>query len=395
MRRSLLAAALTACAFGSASCGVATNLSYGEITAEIDDIVTRQGTGADQRLVYADRAAVSSWYMHNVLTTPLRPVLGFVFGRRSPTDLPNPSGHVRELITAMPWRASDLLERSDAIVRFLTIAELDPNALNRIVALDGMSHLVEVLGSTPLRSEPETALVDLDPEAAAQARTAIQAGRVGVRHGAAFTPEAAESYAQAIEALVRQPLPEWWDRAAWIGDLAQMWHEETDAAVKSRIAAALGRAIGFAVERAIIRAVQGRDPRYANVRLCAMQLFRRHGGPDRVPLLLALMAAPSAGGTKIADRFDPDPTVQLQLIRMCAQLHGEAAEQAVKLPGRESWDAIAPVDYLALTVLGEQTYYSKLRVPAMTALCLCLGRERLDYDVQWVEELVQTRRLKS
>lgn len=393
-RAGVRALVLTAAAL-STSCSVATNLGYDEIAVELDNIVIRDGAGADQRLRYADRAEVSKWYMHNVLTTPLRPVLGFLFGQRAMSDLPNPSGHVRELISVLPWRAVDLAETSDAIVRLLAILELDPNALNRIVALDGICMLCDRLGIPLLQAAPGDLLAELEQERIGNARVAVQAGRAASRNPAAFDAAAAAAFLGGVDLLVQHALPDWWDRAAWISDLRQLHREETDLALRTGLEAALRRAIGHGVDRAIVRALQGRGSGHASVRLCAMQQFRRHGGPGRVPLLLALMAAPSGGGARLTDRFDPDPAVKLYLVQLCGQLRGEMAETAVQLPGRESWDAIAPVDYLALTVLGEQTYYSRLRVPAMAALSLSLGRKTLDYDVQWVEEWARSRRLKS
>ena len=103
-----------------------------------------------------------------------------------------------------------------------------------------------------------------------------------------------------------------------------------------------------------------------------------------MPLLLALMAAPGNEVRNGKERFDPDPLVQLRLIHLCGQLSGELALQTIKLPDRADWELVAPVDFLCQTILNERDYFSKLRVPAVTALSLCLGRPQVDYDTGWV-----------
>jgi hypothetical protein len=52
---------------------------------------------------------------------------------------------------------------------------------------------------------------------------------------------------------------------------------------------------------------------------------------------------------------------------------------------------VAPVDFLAQTILTEQAYYSKLRTPAMAALSLALGRPSLDPDPTWVRDWYRER----
>ena len=123
---------------GNVACSAADNLSYREITAELDGIVRLEGTGPTQRLAYAEHAETSAWYMRSPLTLPVRFLLGPLFGARHERQLENPSGHVRELLAELADETgTDLVTCSDAIVRFGRIAELDPSAGNRIVALDG------------------------------------------------------------------------------------------------------------------------------------------------------------------------------------------------------------------------------------------------------------------
>jgi len=388
---------VTAVLLSTAGCSVADNLTYPEITGELDGIVTVQGEGLDRRIEYADRARVSMWYMRWSVFVPIRQLLGFTFGRTSMQDIENPSEHVRALVLALPDRAgSDLARASDSVARMLWIAELDPSPRNRIAALDGCCTLFEQLQLDA--AEPLAAAVEPSPEPARleAARAAVRAGRPAARRDGEFTPAVREAYLEALEILARGPLRQWPNRIALIGDLLQIWlHERTDAALREESRRALRQGLAQAVFGALIRAVEGRDARDAQVRLCAMQQLRRLGGTRAVPVMLALMAAPSSGAKTISDRFDQDSLVQLRLIHLCGQLRGKDATTAIRLAGREEWDALAPVDFLAQTVLTERSYYSKLRVPALTALSLSLGRSRLDYETAWVEEWYRERQRGS
>jgi hypothetical protein len=111
--------------------------------------------------------------------------------------------------------------------------------------------------------------------------------------------------------------------------------------------------------------------------------------------MLAVMAASPAQRARNEPRFDPDPLVQLRLIHYCGQLQGELATTEVTLPGRKEWDSVAPVDFLANTVLTEQMYYSKLRTPALVALTWSLRRPRFDPDPGWVSAWRQQRQAGS
>ncbi|MCA8975232.1 MAG: hypothetical protein KDC98_10950 [Planctomycetes bacterium] len=372
-------------------CSVADNLSYGEIARELDAIVVRRGRGQDLAIEYADRAPVSAWYMRSYVLTyliPIRPLLGVLLGPTEIQDLESPSRHVRELMRQLPIEVGDdLALASDCMARLAQIAELDPSPGSRVVALDGACDVLAQLGITGLGAPVEQASMTLEPQIQDAALKVFGDGRPAARQAAQWDDSARTAYRTAVERLTERPLDHWQNRIALIGDLLQSWQQEPESELRQFTADALRRAVGHAARGALIRAVQGRDPRYGPVRLCAMQQLRRLGGVEAVAFLLAIMAEPAAGAASIVERFDQDPLVQLRLIHLCGQLRGEAAKRAVHLSGREEWDAITPVTFLAQTVLTEQDYYSKLRVPALTALCLCLEKPRLDYDVAWVENM--------
>ena len=201
----------------------------------------------------------------------------------------------------------------------------------------------------------------------------------------------AAAYASALGALTRRPLSQWPDRLLLVEDLFELLLLESEPEAAAAVESALRAAMGHCVEGVLLRAVEDRDPRFVEVRLCAMEQIRALAGPRGVPLLLAVMSATPAQRARFEPQFDPDPLVQLRLIHYCGQLRGEDATAEVRLPGRERWQVIAPVDFLAQTVLTEQAYYSKLRTPALVALSLSLGRASLDPDIGWVRSWYRER----
>jgi hypothetical protein len=224
------------------------------------------------------------------------------------------------------------------------------------------------------------------------ARTTVLAHRPEARGETALHDEQVAAYRTALETLAERPLGEWTHRLLIVQDLAEILHGETDERLVEATETALRGTIGHCVREILLRAVASRDRRFVEVRLCAMELIRGLGGPHAVPWLLAVMSASPEQIARGEPRFDPDFLVQLRLIRYCGQLRGELAKTEVKLPGRDDWQALAPVDFLAQAVLLEQTYYSKLRTPAMAALTLSLGRPRFDPDPAWVRDWQRERR---
>lgn len=383
-RRAALAAGFAGLAL-LGGCSVADNLSAGEILEEIDAIVRIEGTGDDRRIDYLERVQVSSWYMRAFLLVPVRGVLAWTFGRRQEVTLEHPSAHVRELLRELPDETgADLLTCAYSVSRFGWLAELDRNPETRVLALDGLAAMSGQLGLEPFAADFDELMVPADQEALALARAGVLAGRPEARAGAAWPDASLEPYRDALATLTGRPLDGWAERLLLIEDLSALRAAENDRRVRPWIDAALRAALRHGIAGVLLRAVQSREPRLAEVRMCAMEQIRRLGGPRVVPLLLAVMASSPAQLARGDSRFDPDPLVQLRLIHYCGQLSRDLAETAVRLPGRADWEATAPVDFLANTVLGEQEYYSRLRTPALVALAWCLRRERLDPDPNWV-----------
>lgn len=384
--------------FACTACTVADNLSYTEMVTELDGIVTIAGEGENRSIHYAESAPVSAWYMRQFWLWPIRWPLGLLFGVRHTDELDNPSGHVRDLLQELPDEFdSSTSTAAQATLRFGWIAELDENGNSRVVCLDGLAAVVEQFGIAAFPPSFETLVPDADTRATAEAWTSMQALRPEARP--ANAPLLADAdvakYTAALQAMTVRPLRDWTNRLLLVQDLEEMARAEPDERIVEPTRDALRAAIGHCVREILLRTVVSRDRRFVDVRLCAMQLIRRLAGPRAVPWLLAVMSASPAQLARGESRFDPDPFIQLRLIQYCGQLRGPLAEAEVKLPGREDWQALAPIDFLAQAVLNEQTYYSKLRTPAMAALTLSLGRPRFDPDTTWVREWQRERLRRS
>ncbi|MBX3464125.1 MAG: hypothetical protein KF830_13205 [Planctomycetes bacterium] len=388
-----VAAAGSLCLAGG--CSVADNLSFAEIVTELDGIVTITGEGTDRSVRYATQAPVSAWYMRQFWLVPIRWLLGPVFGYRSEDTIENPSEHVRELLLELPDELGrDLVAGAQATTRFGWIAELDQNGRSRVAGIDGLV-AVAARGRLPIFAGDFAALGE---PLAADRLDGIQRTIAALRPEArtsAFDAGQRQAYAGALASLTERPLALWPDRLLLVEDLLVLLQAERERDLVVTAQEALRAAIRHCIEGVLLRAVEGRDPRFVEVRLCAMEQVRRLAGPRGVPLLLAVMAATPQQRARFEPAYDPDPLIQLRLIHYCGQLSGEVARMEVRLPGREGWQATAPVDFLAQTVLTEQAYYSKLRTPAMAALSLSLGRPTLDPDPAWVREWYRQRQSRS
>ncbi|MFK7740973.1 MAG: hypothetical protein AB8H80_11680 [Planctomycetota bacterium] len=381
-------------------------LSSDEILEELDEIVRVGGEPQARKIVYADEAMLSAFYMRLWLTAPIRQPLAWIFGRRNLVRFDRgevrPEPLVQSLLRELPDETSgELWACGAAASRFGWMAELDTNALTRVIALDGLARICTQLQIQPFAG----AIEDLSTPLAAEVYDSAQATlrRFQAVDPQAVDPQAADPAASpgvggdrpgfqtALEQLTSRPAASAEGRLRLVEDLTALYANEADEAARAWVDAALRRSIGHCARGILLGTVQGRDPRLAELRLCALEQIRRLGGPSTVPLLLAVMAASPSQRKGGLSAFDPDTLVQLRLIHYCGQLTGDLAEQVVQLPGRQGWEATSPVEFLAQTVLKEQDYYSKLRTPAIVALSWCLGRPHVDPDSEWVRAWLQQR----
>lgn len=376
-------------------CSVADNLSFAEIVVELDGIVTIVGDGPARTVQYADRAPVSTWYMRHFWLVPIRWALGPVFGYRAEQEIDNPAGHVRELLQELPDETgSGLIACANAATRYGWIAEADPNGLSRVVAIDGLVAVAHELSLPVFAGDFGELGVPLPRAQLEAVRRSIATARPDQRSGE-LGAEPGDAYATALQTLSSRPLATWTERLQLAEELVGLHLAETDERALAATETALRAALCHCIEGILLRTVEDRDPRYVEVRLCAMEQIRRLAGPRGVGLLLAAMSATPQQLARFEPRYDPDPLVQLRLIHFCGQLRGDVALAEVHLPGREAGLAVAPVDFLAQTVLTEQAYYSKLRTPALAALSLSLGRPSLDADPAWVRDWYRERQARG
>jgi hypothetical protein len=374
-----------------AGCTAADSLSSAEILTELDQIVRVEGSGDATEIGYAKRAAISPWYMRNVLTQPVRWPLMWIFGRSTQAELESPERHVRELVVELPDEVGgDLTTGALAVSRLGWIAEFERNAQTRLAALDALAAIAGDLGLELFRGDFQRFDSAPDPERIAVARASVQASRTAARGDERWDEARLRPYGEALSRLTEAPLPERDERLRLVEDLTALYTEERERAALPAVATALRAAIGHVVEAALLRVVTERTPEDVDLRLCAMEQVRRLGGPAVVPLLLAKMAASQAQVALGQPRYDGEPLVRLRLIHYCGQLREPLASTSVQL--RRGWVADTPAEFLAYTALSESAYYSKLRTPALLALTWSLQRPQLETDVGWVNQWRESRR---
>jgi hypothetical protein len=390
---------------GLCSCSVR-HLSYAELERDIDAIVRLEGSGDQQRLVYLRDVEQSPWYSRWLLVRPLKPVLIFLFGDTTHVELdaPSPSGRVRELAQELaPNCGVDLLRAAATAQRLVRIAELDDSALNRIIALNGLDELRRAHELDVYRGIERGELGEAELATIQQALQVVKQYRPSARvpMGAPLAVEEGRAYAAALRGLTAQPVATWQARLALVADLATALALEQDDELGTETQQALRLALQYAVQVTLRRALQDQDIYRNEVRLRALEILHAAGGVDSVPLLLALMAKSPAQIANGERPFDFDLETQLRLIHMCGQLDRKRALQQVQLPGRQAWQSVAPIEFLARIALDDE-FLSPLQLPALEAMALCLQRPRIDLGgegdqggVEWVRAWYEEYRRKS
>lgn len=393
--RSLCLSALAL--LGSCSVG---NLRYQEVLSELDGVmqVVRQEDkpGKPLKLDYRDEAPVASWSLQFTPFLPLQPVLRALVGDAAVTKLPNPSEHARELAEALGDKAAgSLLKSADAATRLLQIASLDVSNLNRIVAIDALAKMCRAQDLPLLPGLSDAASYPgVDPGLDDAIETLRRARPASRDDGRQLDDIARAQYAAALQTLTSRPLTTPERRVALVSDLANALRGESDPALRPVTAAALRQALQYGVDWLLLELLADRDAELQPTRLCVFDLLHAAGGGDAVPVLLAWMRAPSAA---VRDGREPyeGGSMRLRLIHACGQLDRERGARAVLLPGREAWEAVAPLQFLCEQILpavdpGADTdpFGNPMRLPAQEALCWSLGR-LIDYDTAWVSAWYQ------
>lgn len=390
LRAALLAAAVTA---GACSVG---NLNYDMVVRDLDAVVEVRGTGPDQQISYRTKVTATAGFAQASLFLPIRPVLLLLFGERVERELDNPSAYVRELLGVLAEKAGDdLLHCADSVQRLVRVAVLDPAPLNRIVAIDGIVTIAEELEFSLLDAVAERGLRLEPPTGAAEALANFSALRPAAREpvGAPLQQADAARYEAALATLVKSPLPHWSQRLALLSDLANAVRDERQRDLRTSARAAMRRSMHYALQWCVLDSVQGRDPALVEIRMRAIEALHRSGGPDSVPLLLAILASPPDQIAAGEPMFEDHDALRLRLVHVCGQLDPERAVASVRLPGRETWQAVAPAEVLVRFALDGDPYFSPVAMPAREALAHCLRKEHArpaeDLDsgnADWIRE---------
>ncbi|GAB4159317.1 MAG: hypothetical protein Fur0037_26540 [Planctomycetota bacterium] len=391
-------AVLLSCALlGACTVG---NLTEAEVLTGLDGVMRVDRSTSPPKLRYAEEGPVASWTLRFSPLLPLQPLMRILFGTPSTERLENPASHARELARALGEKAGDSPgSAAEASIRLLQIATLDTSSLDRVVALDGLESISARVGvdlwpdlmaptSWPARSpEFERALAEFGRLAATR------------RSGSPRSDAERAALGSAMDALVARPLPTADERVALLVDLAAEASAESDPELRAGAESALLRGLAHAVRWTLVEALKGREPALRPVRLRALEILHRAGGPDSVPVLLSLLAAPGAELREGVERFEDGP-VRLRMIRYCGQLDETRAARAARLPGREDWEAISPLQFLCEQVLPVvapgsdfDPFGNPMRIPAQRALCWILRRP-VDFDTAWVRTWYEEFRRK-
>ncbi|MCB9878549.1 MAG: hypothetical protein H6835_13210 [Planctomycetes bacterium] len=388
LHRAMTGAVLTA--FSLAACTSTSPLSAIEALDDLDAIVKLQEVGGVRSLRYEEKVDRSAWYLRAPFFSPIRFLLRWTLPNRARETLDHPSASTRELLRTLPDKTGrDLLVCGAAGSRYAWLAELDQSPETRVLAIDGLAGVCRDLDLPLFAGSVEELCEPLSAERLDLALTGLRAAAPETRADREVSEPELVPYRDALAAITARPLEDWATRIILVDDLTRLLGAEHDDRARPWVIDALRAAIGHCTRGVLLRTVQGRDPQFAEVRLCAMQQIRGLGGPSMVPLLLASMAASPEERARGEPLFDPDSLIQLRLIHYCGQLDAEQAKAVVRLPGRQDWETSSPAEFLARTVLNEQSYYSKLRIPALIALTWCLGRKGVDADPAWVREWLE------
>jgi hypothetical protein len=320
---------------------------------------------------------------------PIRGALGLVFGGTHDEELENPTAHVRELMRELPDETGgDLITCAQAATRFAWFAEFEPNAQSRVVAIDGVASMLQQLDESLFGGDLTRVGLVLEPARLAAASAGVQLGRPDARGDTPLTGPRLQAYVDALGELTSAPLEQPANRIRLAERLTMLYAIEPEPQARAATEAALRASLRFVAENMLLRIVSGRELDFVELRLCAMEQIRRLGGPRTVPLMLAVMRATPEQRSRGEDEFD-GPLVHLRLIHYCGQLGGELAGTSVPLAGRSL--CYTPREFLAVTIIPDESVYSKLRIPALLALTWSLRRPRLDPDVTWVEQWWDTK----
>lgn len=358
--------------------------SFRRLLAEFDSVAARTDPVKEpDQLEYVQAPARLPWYARQLEG------LGFDFlvtAKPAPVKQENPSGYARERLVILITMAGDDVERAALVgARLLWVVERDRNLLNRIVSLRGVEAILGALALNPMdplldttddpgkrRKEVEKAAAELDQYWAAR------------RKHTRLTDAERQAFGAALATMAATPLPSSLARRQLVLSLAIGLGQERDWKVRGLLLDALRRSMLFAAGLGLRNSLRVATPELRDV---AMRAYSRLCGPIGVPYVLRRIARPPGWGS--GNLYDDDPLVRLTLLRLCAQLKGEAATTSVQ-------GGKMPVDFLYDTAVGDED--TSLRQVALEGLSLCLQRPNVDRDLEdeewatkWRQEFIVER----
>ena len=312
----------------------------------------------------------------------------------------NPSEFVRwSAIDLVEYAGGDLREISLVVRRLLWMLSRDPNAFNRISALQGLEEILQRTEMDLL--DPAVYYQETDPREGVAAERRFRDAHEKLidlfeRPGRPALSDAQRAdYLATLEVYAARPLPRLqWQRL----QLRILWgvlSVESDPEVRAAGYEALRWSLRSAMCNGLRAALVPQDRSAADlpdVRNRALLLYRRVSGIAALPFLLRFLARPQLVAAE--QRYDPDPEVRRVLVRMCAQLKYEHAIQSFE-------GGPMPIEFLYETAADDED--AGLRRVALEGLARCIsgeqegGRISLEFDWArewWVEFVAQRDRIR-
>ncbi|MCA8956477.1 MAG: hypothetical protein KDC87_10415 [Planctomycetes bacterium] len=353
----------------AAATGCAT--TYSEALDEFDAITGWTNPAQEPGIAsYPAKSLQYPWYSSWL---PVDPVLD---------DVENPPGFVRRRIEILAARSGEGLARVAPVTRrLLWIADRDPNPLNRIVALQGIERVLEVLNLDPL--DPSAYSNEESPAELLRREQQLGNAQATLRRllqrkdRARLDAADRATYCRVLRELAERPLASRRRQRDLIRVLWSVRTTEREPLVVAAANDALRRAIWYGSCNALRAALVPQEAGALDqpeVREEVLYIFRRLGGVPAVPFILRTMQRPRVGPL---NRFDPDPRVRMSLVRMCAQLHYREQERS---------SGPQPIEFLYDTAVDSDEEETLRRV-ALEGLARSLGSKRvttpISFDDAW------------
>lgn len=281
-------------------------------------------------------------------------------------SFPNPSVLARDRLLSLVARSSGSRYRTAiAANRALWFLALDTYPRNLVIGVDAVAELLARIGVDPCQVPLPGASTPEEEARVARLVTELEKSWPVRRQGATLSSEERASYARVLLDLTRAPLANRRTQRSLVRALAEAERGETDPALLAATAAALDRALAFALATGLRDTLRANQVDARHAREAAMLALYRLGGVAAVPEIVALSTRTRSAGATPARRYDPDPQNRRTLVQICARLQKDVA-----LSARGAGPA--PVEFLYEVATAD---LPELRLVALEALALCLGRK--------------------